>query len=115
MSNLELEKAEIASEAGVSDINPELLFLTLQQFPSGVILSIGGVVSARSVKLLTNEDRDPDIRDSWWTELREEIKSHARALGCPHVLGYTETCAIQEDLFLLSATGVSPSSSCWLD
>ena len=106
----ETEKSDQSSEEvqpKVATKSPELLFLTVQKFPPGVIISLGGVVSAHSVKLLTSEDRDRDIRDIWWTELRNEIKSHARTLGCPHVVGYVETAAIQEDMFLLSAYGTA--------
>lgn len=60
------------------------------------IAVIGGAVSARSVKLLeriTNLEK-PESRDTWWSELRLEIRSHARALNCNAVLGYTETTSI---------------------
>lgn len=53
-------------------------------------------MAARSVKLLErvpNPD-EPETRDSWWNELRMEIRSHARALGCNVVLGYTEGTTI---------------------
>lgn len=56
----------------------------------------GGAVSSRSVKLLeriTNLEK-PESRDTWWSELRLEIRSHARALNCNAVLGYTETTSI---------------------
>lgn len=60
------------------------------------MLYLGGTVSARSVKLLeriTNLE-EPESRDSWWTELRMEVRSHARALACNVVLGYSEHSAI---------------------
>lgn len=53
-------------------------------------------MSARSVKLLeriTNLE-EPESRDTWWSEIRMEIRSHARALNCNAVLGYTETTSI---------------------
>lgn len=56
----------------------------------------GATVCARSVKLLErvpNPD-EPETRDSWWTELRMEIRSHARALGCNVILGYSEVTTI---------------------
>ena len=37
---------------------------------------------------------DPETRDAWWTELRTEIRSHARALGCHAVIGYCELTSI---------------------
>ncbi|MCP6726231.1 hypothetical protein NL526_29660, partial [Klebsiella pneumoniae] len=29
-------------------------------------------------------------RDTWWLELRREMRSHMRALGCSVLLGYSE-------------------------
>jgi uncharacterized protein YbjQ (UPF0145 family) len=85
--------------------NPELLFLTMKIFPSNSVVHIGGIVSAKSVKLLDTYDRN--IRDAWWTELREEIKTHARALGCPHVIGYSESTTIHKDLCVMSVSGTA--------
>ncbi|TRY58637.1 hypothetical protein DNTS_024782 [Danionella cerebrum] len=68
----------------------EYPFFTLTSFPPGFLLHVGGVVSARSVKLLDrihNPD-EPETRDAWWEEIRQEIKSHAKALGCHAVVGY---------------------------
>lgn len=74
----------------------EYPFLTLCKYPIGFILQLGSTVCARSVKLLErvpNPD-EPETRDFWWTELRMEIRSHARALGCNVILGYTEITSI---------------------
>lgn len=74
----------------------EYPFLTLSKYPNGFIQQIGSSVCARSVKLLErvpNPD-EPETRDFWWRELRMEIRSHARALGCNIVLGYTENTSI---------------------
>lgn len=79
--------------------------LTMHDFPAGAILHLGGIVSARSVKLIENDSAE--VRDSWWTELRDEIKSHARTLGCPHVIGYTEITTINDELCVLSAAGTA--------
>lgn len=37
-------------------------------------------MSARSVKLLNKieEPDEPETRDAWWLEIREEIRSHAK-------------------------------------
>jgi hypothetical protein len=50
-----------------------------------------------------------ETRDSWWAEIRNEIKAHARSLNCPHVVGYTETTTIQpnDELCVFSATGTA--------
>lgn len=74
----------------------EYPFLTMTKYPNGFILHLGATVAARSVKLLErvpNPD-EPEVRDSWWTELRMEIRSHARSLGCNVVLGYAECTTI---------------------
>ncbi|ALC47285.1 CG6454 [Drosophila busckii] len=87
----------------------EYPFLTMTKYPSGFILHLGATVAARSVKLLervANPD-EPELRDSWWTELRMEIRSHARSLGCNVVLGYTESTTISDDVCVLSATGTA--------
>lgn len=66
-------------------------------------------MSSRSVKLLeriTNLE-EPESRDLWWTELRMEVRSHARALGCNVVLGYTEQTSIYDDVCVLSASGTA--------
>ena len=55
----------------------------------------GGLVSCRSVKLLEHgHEEEEDLRDSWWTEIRREIRSHARALCCNLIVGYTEDTVI---------------------
>ena len=37
---------------------------------------------------------EPETRDSWWREIRTEIRSHAKALGCHAVVGYSESTTI---------------------
>uniref|UniRef100_A0A131XVV3 Putative ca2+-dependent phospholipid-binding protein n=2 Tax=Ixodes ricinus TaxID=34613 RepID=A0A131XVV3_IXORI len=87
----------------------EYPFITMKQFPHGFIRSIGGVVSARSVKLLDqiNNPDEPETRDAWWTELRKEIRSHTRSLSCNVVLGYIETTNICDEVAILSASGTA--------
>ncbi|XP_047678195.1 C2 domain-containing protein 5 isoform X13 [Tachysurus fulvidraco] len=87
----------------------EFPFFTLTSFPAGFLLHVGGVVSARSVKLLDrihNPD-EPETRDAWWEEIRQEIKSHAKALGCHAVVGYSESTSICEEVCILSASGTA--------
>lgn len=68
-------------------------------------------MAARSVKVVGQEgkqERAIEVRDSWWNELREEIKTHARSLDSSHVIGYTETTSITEEgVCVLSATGTA--------
>ncbi|XP_031794310.1 C2 domain-containing protein 5 isoform X16 [Sarcophilus harrisii] len=111
--------------------NREFPFFTLTAFPPGFLVHVGGVVSARSVKLLDrihnpafvgimgntrsyklldwnsfNSD-EPETRDAWWAEIRQEIKSHAKALGCHAVVGYSESTSICEEVCILSASGTA--------
>ncbi|XP_044741540.1 C2 domain-containing protein 5 isoform X2 [Chrysoperla carnea] len=87
----------------------EFPFITMSKFPPNFIRHIGGTVSARSVKLLEriSNIEEPETRDAWWTELRMEIRSHARALACNVVLGYTEQASICDDVCVLSASGTA--------
>jgi hypothetical protein len=91
------------SENYRNSTEPQLI--TLNNFPAGAITGIGGLVCARSVKLL--ESDDVETRRTWWDELRDEVRSHAKALGCRAVLGYTETTTINDELFVLSAIGTA--------
>ncbi|KAI8363778.1 hypothetical protein B0O80DRAFT_434478 [Mortierella sp. GBAus27b] len=83
----------------------EQQIFTLHEFPPGTILNLGGIVSARSVKLIDNDD--VETRDAWWNEIRDEIKSHARVLGCSHIIGYQEAATINDELIVLSAIGTA--------
>ena len=125
----------------------EYPFFTVKSFPPGFIVHLGGVVSARSVKLLDkihNPGRwlrarvtngcclfvndillrlcqcwhkklpicllvsdEPETRDVWWAELRTEIRSHMRAMGCHAVVGYSEQTSIRDELIILSAIGTA--------
>ncbi|XP_011298322.1 C2 domain-containing protein 5 isoform X3 [Fopius arisanus] len=87
----------------------EYPFITMQYYPAGFVLHLGGLVSARSVKLIeriTNLE-EPEGRDAWWKEIRMEVRSHARALGCNVVLGYKEEISICDDVCVLNASGTA--------
>lgn len=89
--------------------------LTVSSLPAGCVTALGGVVSARAIKLISEAGVDhPDariggsggeenVRESWFNELREDIRSHARLLNCNAVLGYREEIRVQGDIYLLSA------------
>ncbi|PVU95741.1 hypothetical protein BB561_001631 [Smittium simulii] len=79
--------------------------LTIKSFPPSVIYRLGGAVMAHSVKVI--EDDEEKTRQSWWDELRKEIKNHAKSLGCTHVIGYSETCAVYGDVVVLSVSGTA--------
>ena len=56
--------------------------------------------------LVKNPD-EPETRDKWWLEVREEIRSHCRVLGCSVVIGYSESTTICDELVVYSATGTA--------
>ncbi|CAG9760324.1 unnamed protein product [Ceutorhynchus assimilis] len=87
----------------------EYPFLTMTKFPPRFIIQIGGSISARSVKLMERilNVEEPESRDTWWSEIRMEIRSHARSLNCNAVLGYTELTSICDDVCVLSACGTA--------
>ena len=68
--------------------------------------------------MIDNDEKE--VREQWWVELREEIKSHAKALGCMWIVGYIyhqyhpshsiryeETTTIQDELFVLQCLGTA--------
>eukprot|EP01132_Coremiostelium_polycephalum_P003724 gene3724-4638_t len=87
---------------------PDVQLYTLSTFQSRVLVHIGGVVSTKSVKILKKSNTQ-ETRDIYWTEIRNEIKNHAKSLGCNFIVGYSETTTIQqsEDLCIFSATGTA--------
>ncbi|KAH9495182.1 C2 domain-containing protein 5 [Bulinus truncatus] len=78
-------------------------------FPPNFIVNLGGVVCARSVKLLDkiHNPEEAETRDAWWGEVRTEIRAHAAKLGCHAVLGYQEQTTICEEVIILSAMGTA--------
>ncbi|KAJ1966816.1 hypothetical protein IWQ62_002231 [Dispira parvispora] len=107
-----LSSSPTSSRSSSPSINPPTIepwsqvIFTLHDFPPGALQRLGGVVSAKSVKLI--EDDSEKVREMWWDEVREEIKSHARNLGFPHVIGYTETMVLTEEAAcVLSAVGTA--------
>ncbi|KAF2368053.1 hypothetical protein FHG87_001188 [Trinorchestia longiramus] len=85
-------------------------FFTMTNFPSGFVLRIGGTVSARCVKLLERSHAAPvevESRDSWWAQLRGEVRMHCSALGCNVILGYTEFTSICDDVCILNVSGTA--------
>lgn len=88
----------------------EIQMLTIREFEPTVRVRIGGLVTARSVKYLGNlasKLSDQETRDGWWSELRDEIQSHAKILCCSHVIGYLEASTIHDDVCILSITGTA--------
>lgn len=88
----------------------EVSLLTMNEFGPRVRVRIGGLITARSVKYLgklASKLSDQETRDGWWSELRDEIRSHARTLCCWHVIGYSESSTIHDDVCVLSITGTA--------
>lgn len=87
----------------------EYPFVTLKKYPDRMVQYTGGVVSVHSVKLLDHiiNDEESETRDIWWTEIRKEIRSHAKALNCNTILGYSETSKVLDDVCVLSACGTA--------
>jgi len=87
----------------------EYPFLTLQHCPLSFVKSLCGIVCSRSVKMHSDSSslNDMDLRDKWWIELRNEIRTQMKSLGCNAVLGYTEHKSICEDVCVLSAMGTA--------
>ena len=84
--------------------------LTLRQLPSNFEYSIRGIVASRAVKFigkLHSTTVDAETRDTWWENLRDEVRGNAMRLNADLVLGYRETCSIHGDICLLSATGTA--------
>lgn len=67
-------------------------------------MHLGATVSARSVKLLEKaaEKDDVETRDAWFNELRMEVRSHAKSVGCNVILGYSEATSVSDDVIVLS-------------
>jgi hypothetical protein len=101
-SSSPLQRKESKRETGFIDSlypSPEdVQLLTLDSMPPNVQVQWGGLVAARSIKLLASKNAQQRTRDKWWAQLRGEVKSHAVALDCDFVLGYAETCDIFEDI-----------------
>lgn len=87
----------------------EYPFVTLKRLPKNMIRCTGGVVSVHSVKLLDHiiNDEESETRDLWWTEIRKEIRSHAKSLNCNTILGYSEVSKTLGDVCILSAIGTA--------
>ena len=47
------------------------------------------------------------MRDTWWLELREEMKQHASAMNCNTIMGYSEHAEVHGDMLVMSAIGTA--------
>jgi uncharacterized protein YbjQ (UPF0145 family) len=88
----------------------DIQLLTISQFPPPTVVRIAGVVTAHAIKIFkkgSSEEKGRVVRDRWWSELRAEVKNHARFVGCQYVLGYRETTVSFDDMILLTASGTA--------
>ncbi|KAJ2398203.1 hypothetical protein GGI05_000222, partial [Coemansia sp. RSA 2603] len=79
--------------------------LTFKTFAPGTLRRLGGLVSATAVKLIENDQSR--TRELWFDDLRAEIRHHALAAGCTHIVGYTEQVSIWEEVIVLVAYGTA--------
>jgi uncharacterized protein YbjQ (UPF0145 family) len=92
-------------------IDDDIVFCTLRAFAPGQVKHMAGVVQARAIKVISDKKLEElgNERDSWWREIRHEIKENARTLACTHVIGYTEKTYIHSkgNICILSAEGTA--------
>ena len=84
----------------------QVVLLTLGALPAGCIERLGGVVAARSVKIVVKHRNRATVsmeRDQWWMELREEIRGNAKAMSCNCVIGYREEAYYVDDAIVVLA------------
>lgn len=84
--------------------------LTLTSLPADIHFQLGGIVSARAIKVQDGKSTR-EVHDEWWKEVRQEVRSHARTLSCSFVLGYRETASICDNVCILSAFGTAAKLS----
>eukprot|EP00698_Gefionella_okellyi_P005620 TRINITY_DN150_c0_g4_i1.p1 TRINITY_DN150_c0_g4~~TRINITY_DN150_c0_g4_i1.p1 ORF type:complete len:945 (+),score=179.05 TRINITY_DN150_c0_g4_i1:339-2837(+) len=103
----EILPRKAASMGALADVS----LLTMRALPVNITLRMGGAVCVRAVRVIEPRSASSvrETRDAWWSEVRNEIRAHARALGCDAVVGYSETATFCHDLCVLSATGTAAS------
>ncbi|KAF8821724.1 hypothetical protein IE077_001673, partial [Cardiosporidium cionae] len=104
------------AEKGIPAAYKQVELFTLFRLPIEMDFRLGGIVAARSVKLLSPR-LTQDERHAYWQELRDELRSHALSLCCDAIIGYSENISIRDEVMLLSCMGTAvqlnsiPSSS----
>ena len=84
--------------------------LSIHSLPDSFNYSINNIVASRAVKFIGKLHStliDVNTRDEWWEALRDEVKANTLRIGADLVLGYRETCSIDGDVCLFSATGTA--------
>ena len=91
--------------------------LSIYSLPDSFTYSINNIVASRAVKFIGKLHStliDVNTRDEWWEALRDEVKANTLRIGADVVLGYRETCSIDGDVCLLSATGTAVKLDVWV-
>ncbi|CAA9986770.1 conserved Plasmodium protein, unknown function [Plasmodium knowlesi strain H] len=86
----------------------DVILLTIDSLPNSVKYTYGGLVAAKSVKVL-HQRLTEQHRDEWLLEIRDEIKSNATFLSCNVILGYKEDTYIFNDVIILFCYGTAIS------
>ncbi|EUD66830.1 hypothetical protein C922_02815 [Plasmodium inui San Antonio 1] len=86
----------------------DVILLTVDSLPNSVKYTYGGLVAAKSVKVL-HQRLTEQHRDEWLLEIRDEIKSNATFLSCNVILGYKEDTYIYNDVIILFCYGTAIS------
>ncbi|SCO65673.1 conserved Plasmodium protein, unknown function [Plasmodium vivax] len=84
----------------------DVILLTVDSLPNSVKYTYGGLVAAKSVKVL-HQRLTEQHRDEWLLEIRDEIKSNAKFLSCNVILGYKEDTYIYNDVIILFCYGTA--------
>lgn len=87
----------------------QVQLITASKLPQFSVRHLGGLIMAVSVKVIQT-DRENE-REMWWSDLRDEIKGHAKVLNCNFVIGYSERLTIIDDVCILMSQG----TACVLD
>lgn len=107
---VEIDKEDSSTFPNTLPVLPATMELfTLKSLPSSfnaLLKGIGGVVSSRAVKLLSGHENKME-REQWLFEIREGIKSNTKSMKCTHVIGYSESITVSNDLLIISAVGTA--------
>ena len=83
-------------------------FFTLTSYPPGIVNHIGGIVSARAVRI-TSDHHTAELYRRWFSELKREIKQQLDYAGYDAAIGYREQISIYKELVVVSASATAAS------
>ena len=101
--------ADVLPRRGGMGALADVGLFTIRVLPESLTVRLASSVCVRAVKVISQRAsaQTREQRDVWWSEVRNEIRTHARALGCNAVTGYHEQTTFHDDLCVLSATGTA--------